>query len=250
LNIFIVIPTYNEAENIPLMAESLFNLGLNELHLLIVDDNSPDGTGAIAESLKKIYGEKLHVLHREGKQGLGTAYLEGFKICLDQGAEAIVQMDADFSHDPQKIIELGAGLERNHLMGGSRYVEGGSLDQGWAAWRKSLSSFGNFYARVILGMPVLDVTGGFRAWRRETLLGIPLDRVKSQGYAFQVEMAYITYLSGFTIKEIPIYFADRERGDSKMSLRIQIEAARRVWAILYEYRDLKRKRHKKYIQVP
>jgi len=124
---------------------------------------------------------------------------------------------------------------------GSRYVSGGSLDDRWAIWRKGLSSFGNFYARVILRMPIQDVTGGFRAWRRDTLLGIPLDRVKSQGYAFQVEMVYITYLSGFSISEIPIYFADRTRGDSKMSINIQIEAARRVWSILYEYKDLRKK---------
>jgi dolichol-phosphate mannosyltransferase len=250
LKTFVVIPTYNEAENTPLIAKALFDLGLDDLHLLIVDDNSPDGTGQVADSLKDIYGERVMVLHREGKKGLGTAYLEGFKICLQEGAEAVVQMDADFSHNPKKVLELLSGLNRSSLMIGSRYVEGGSLDEGWAAWRKSLSSFGNFYARVILGMPILDVTGGFRAWRRETLLGIPLDRVKSQGYAFQVEMAYITYLSGYSIEEIPIYFADRERGDSKMSLGIQVEAAKRVWSILFEYRDLRKKRHKKYIQVP
>lgn len=247
---FIVIPTYNEAENLPLMAESLFDLGLDDLHLLIVDDNSPDGTGDIAESLKGLYPGRLTVLHRDGKKGLGTAYLEGFEICLREGAEVIVQMDADFSHNPQKVLPMLEELERYDLVLGSRYVEGGKLDEGWAAWRKSLSSFGNFYARVILGMPILDVTGGFRAWRRETLQGIPLKRVRSQGYAFQVEMAYITYLSGYRIKEIPIYFADRERGDSKMSLAIQIEAARRVWSILVEYRDLKKKRHKNYLQVP
>lgn len=247
---YIVIPTYNEAENTPLIVKALFDLGLEDPHLLIVDDNSPDGTGQIAESLKGDFGERLQVLHREGKKGLGTAYLEGFKICLENGAQAVVQMDADFSHNPKRILDLLGGLERNNLVIGSRYVEGGSLDEGWAAWRKSLSSFGNFYARLILGMPILDVTGGFRAWRRETLLGIPLERVKSQGYAFQVEMAYITYLSGYSIEEIPIYFADRERGDSKMSLGIQLEAAKRVWSILWEYRDLRKKRHKKYIQVP
>ena len=140
---------------------------------------------------------------------MGTAYLEGFKFCLDRGADQIVQMDADFSHNPEKVINLLEGLKEKDMVLGSRYVSGGSLDDRWAVWRKGLSSFGNFYARVILRMPILDVTGGFRAWRRDTLLGIPLDRVKSQGYAFQVEMAYITYLSGFSISEIPIYFADR-----------------------------------------
>ncbi len=238
----IVIPTYNEKENLPLIVNSLFQLNIPEMHILVVDDNSPDGTGDIAEGLKIEYPESISVMHREGKQGLGTAYLEGFKYCLDKGAEQIVQMDADFSHNPVKVIELLEGLEKRDMVLGSRYVPGGSLDERWAIWRKGLSSFGNIYARVILRIPILDVTGGFRAWKRNTLLGIPLDRVKSQGYAFQVEMAYITHLSGFSTKEIPIYFADRTRGDSKMSLNIQMEAARRVWSILYEYRDLRNKR--------
>jgi dolichol-phosphate mannosyltransferase len=179
------------------------------------------------------------VMHRQGKQGLGTAFLDGFKACLEQGADQIVQMDADFSHDPEKVVLLLEGLAKYDMVLGSRYVQGGSLDENWAFWRKGLSSFGNFYARLILRMPVRDVTGGFRAWRRATLLGLPLDRVRSQGYAFQVEMAYITYRLGFRIKEVPIHFADRSQGDSKMSLNIQLEAARRVWSILYEYRDIR-----------
>jgi dolichol-phosphate mannosyltransferase len=235
----IVIPTFNEAENLPIIIQRIFDLDIPSLNILIVDDNSPDGTGEIADQLVEKYSGKVDVLHRQGKLGLGTAYIEGFKICLDQGAERIVQMDADFSHNPEKVTELISSLDNYDMVLGSRYVEGGSLDREWAFWRKGLSSFGNFYARIILGMPIKDVTGGFRAWRRETLLGIPLERVKSQGYAFQVEMGYITHLKGFRIKEIPIYFADRSRGDSKMSLNIQIEAARRVWSILYEYRDLR-----------
>lgn len=235
----IVIPTYNEKDNLPLIINALFDLEIRDLNILVVDDNSPDGTGNIAENLKTDYPGQIAVMHREGKKGLGTAYLEGFKFCLDQGADQIVQMDADFSHNPEKVINLLEGLKDNDMVLGSRYVSGGSLDDRWAIWRKGLSSFGNFYARVILSMPILDVTGGFRAWRRNTLQGIPLNRVKSQGYAFQVEMAYITHLSGYSIAEIPIYFADRTRGDSKMSLNIQIEAARRVWSILYEYKDLR-----------
>ena len=239
MNTSIVIPTYNEKENLSLIVNSLFDLNIPDLHILVVDDNSPDGTGDIAEDLKQQHPGAVSVMHREGKQGLGTAYLDGFKFCLDKGAEQIVQMDADFSHNPEKIVSLLKGLKEKDMVLGSRYVPGGSLDERWAFWRKGLSSFGNYYARVILRMPILDVTGGFRAWRRDTLLGIPLNRVRSQGYAFQVEMAYITHLCGFKMKEIPIYFADRTRGDSKMSLNIQIEAARRVWSILYEYRDLK-----------
>ena len=240
MNTSIVIPTYNEKENLPLIISSLFDLKIPDLNILVVDDNSPDGTGDIANMLRQQYPGVISVLHREGKKGLGTAYLEGFKYCLDRGADQIVQMDADFSHNPEKVLNLLMGLKENDMVLGSRYVSGGSLDDRWAFWRKGLSSFGNFYARVILRMLIQDVTGGFRAWRRDTLLGIPLDRVKSQGYAFQVEMAYITYLSGFSISEIPIYFADRTRGDSKMSINIQIEAARRVWSILYEYKDLRK----------
>lgn len=239
LNTSIVIPTYNEAENLPIIIQRLFDLNISSLNILIVDDNSPDGTGEIADQLAEKYSGKIDVLHRQGKLGLGTAYIEGFKICLDKGAERIVQMDADFSHNPEKVTELLSNLDRYDMVLGSRYVEGGSLDREWAFWRKGLSYFGNFYARLILGMPIRDVTGGFRAWRSETLLGIPLNRVRSQGYAFQVEMGYITHLMGYRIKEIPIYFADRSRGDSKMSLNIQIEAAKRVWSILYEYRDLR-----------
>jgi len=234
-----VIPTYNEADNLPELLEALFNLDLNQIHVLVVDDNSPDGTGDIAEALKDSYPGKISVMHREGKQGLGTAYIAGFNKAIQEGADVIVQMDADFSHNPQKIPILVDRLETWDMALGSRYVKGGSLDEGWAIWRKGLSYFGNLYARVILGMQIRDLTGGFRAWRRETLLGIPLERVKSQGYAFQVEMAYITQRKGFSITEVPIYFADREKGDSKMSWRIQIEAALRVWSILFEYRDLK-----------
>jgi len=235
---FIVVPTYNEKDNLPILVESLFKLNIEDLHILIVDDNSPDGTGEIADELKEKTPERVSVLHRKGKLGLGTAYLSGFKYCLEQNADQIVQMDADFSHNPKKVTELIERLKVSDMALGSRYVRGGSLDEEWAFWRKGLSSFGNLYTRLILRMPIKDVTGGFRAWKRETLEGIPLERVKSQGYAFQIEMAYITHLMGYSISEVPIYFADRSRGDSKMSIKIQIEAARRVWSILFEYRDL------------
>lgn len=236
----IVVPTYNEVENLPILIDELFKLNIPDLHILIVDDNSPDGTGDIAEEIKTKEPDNISVIHREGKLGLGTAYITGFKYCLADGADQIVQMDADFSHNPKKVTVLLDQLQITDMVLGSRYVSGGGLDENWAFWRKGLSSFGNLYARLILGMSIRDVTGGFRAWRRETLSGIPLNRVKSQGYAFQVEMAYITHLSGFTISEVPIYFADRSRGDSKMSINIQLEAAKRVWSILYEYRDLRK----------
>ena len=237
---YIVIPTYNEKENLPILVDELFGLNISDLTILIVDDNSPDGTGKIAEELKENFSGKISVIHREGKLGLGTAYIAGFKYCLEQGADYIVQMDADFSHNPKKVTELLKRLEEADIAIGSRYISGGSLDENWSIFRKGLSAFGNLYTKAILRMPISDATGGFRAFQRNTLAGIPLDRVKSQGYAFQIEMAYLSYLYGFTFSEVPIYFANRSRGDSKMSLKIQIEAALRVWAILYEYRDLKR----------
>jgi dolichol-phosphate mannosyltransferase len=238
-NTYIVIPTFNEAENLPIIVQDLFSLDIHALSILVVDDNSPDGTGRIADRISRDSSGRVLVMHRQGKLGLGTAYIQGFKRCLELGAEQIVQMDADFSHNPEKVLVLLDNLKENDLVVGSRYIEGGSLDEKWAIWRKGLSSFGNFYARTILRMPVRDVTGGFRAWRRQALTGMPLERIKSQGYAFQVEMGYVAYLLGYKIKEIPIYFADRTRGDSKMSFRIQLEAAKRVWSILREYRDLR-----------
>jgi dolichol-phosphate mannosyltransferase len=239
LKLFIVIPTYNEAENLPRLVSALFSLPLPQLSLLIVDDNSPDGTGTIADQLSRDTGGRVAVLHRAGKLGLGTAYIEGFRWCLSNDAEAIGQMDCDFSHPPDKILELKQTLTSCDMALGSRYVPGGSLDERWPAWRRSLSAFGNWYARTILGLPMKDVTGGFRLWRRETLAAMPLDRVRSNGYVFQVEMAYVAHKLGFTFREIPIHFADRRWGKSKMSFRIQAEAALRVWALLGRYRDLK-----------
>lgn len=242
MKIVVVIPTYNEAENLPKLAAALFALPLPELSLLVVDDNSPDGTGDLAENLSLHYSGRVQVMHRAGKLGLGSAYIQGFGRALTLGAEAVAQMDADFSHDPGKLVEMTAALEKGDAVIGSRYVPGGRLDERWPFWRKALSGFGNFYARTILNLPVRDATGGFRLWRRETLQRMPLERVKSNGYVFQVEMAYVAYLLGLRFKEIPIYFADRRWGQSKMSFRIQIEAAYRVWLLPGFYTDLRRKR--------
>lgn len=234
----IVIPTYNEAENLPRLAAAIFELPLPDVHIMVVDDNSPDGTGELADELAERYPPRLSVLHRPGKLGLGTAYIQGFIRALSMGAEAVAQMDADFSHPPEKLLELHEALQSCDVAMGSRYIPGGAVDERWPAWRKGLSSFGNLYARTILRMPIRDATGGFRLWRRETLSGMPLDRVRSNGYAFQVEMAYISYRLGYTFTEVPIYFADRRWGQSKMSFSIQREAAVRVWQLLIEYRDL------------
>lgn len=241
MNLTVVIPTFNEAENLPELVSALFGLPLPGLKILVVDDNSPDGTGEQAEGLAAVHPACLGVLHRPGKLGLGTAYISGFTRALDEGAEAVAQMDADFSHPPEKLLELLAVLQHCDIAMGSRYVPGGAVDERWPLWRKGLSAFGNLYARAILGLPVRDATGGFRMWRRETLQGMPLERVRSNGYAFQVEMAFIACRLGYTFAEVPFYFADRRWGQSKMSFRIQREAAIRVWQMRLEYRSLKRR---------
>jgi dolichol-phosphate mannosyltransferase len=233
-------PTYNEAENLPQITEALFKLPVPDLNLLVVDDNSPDGTGDIAEELGRTYPGRVKVLHRAGKLGLGSAYIEGFQHCIGAGADAIGQMDADFSHPPERILHLLEALADCDVAMGSRYIPGGSLDENWPLWRKGLSTFGNVYARTILNVPVRDVTGGFRLWRRKTLMSMPLERIRSNGYVFQVEMAYVAHKLGFSFQEVPIYFADRRWGTSKMSFRIQIEAAVRVWQLLGMYGDLHR----------
>ena len=238
MQLTIVVPTYNEAQNLPRLAQKLFDLPIEGLKLLVVDDGSPDGTGEIAESLKGQYPDKISVLHREGKQGLGTAYIQGFQQALAEGADCVAQMDADFSHPPEKVVQMFDALKTCDVVIGSRYVSGGSVDESWPLWRKGLSSFGNLYARTILRLSVRDTTAGFRMWQRDTLAGMPLDRIRSNGYAFQVEMTYVASRLGYQFREIPIYFADRKWGDSKMSFDIQLEAAIRVWELLFDYRDL------------
>ena len=239
MHIAIVIPTYNEAENLPKLISVLFALPL-DLSVLVVDDNSPDGTGRVADELAMQHPGRISVLHRLGKMGLRSAYLNGFQKVLDGGAQAIVQMDADFSHDPSVLVNMASFLESQDVVLGSRYVQGGSVDERWPFWRKKLSSFGNYYARTILGLPLRDVTTGYRMWRRETLQQIPFERIQSNGYVFLVEMAYLAHCLEFRIGEVPIYFADRRWGKSKMSIKIQMEAAFRVWQVRWHYRDLKR----------
>ena len=241
MRLTIIVPTYNEAENLPLLVSALFSLPLENVCLLVVDDNSPDGTGQLADQLALEQNGRMGVIHRTQKMGLGPAYLAGFFHTLETGAEAIGQMDADFSHPVEKIPALMEALQSCDVAMGSRYVPGGSVDERWPLWRKGLSAFGNSYARSILGFPIRDATGGFRIWRRETLLGMPLKNIRTSGYSFMVELSYLTYLLGYRYREVPIHFADRRWGQSKMSFSIQREAALRVWKMRFEYRHLKRR---------
>ena len=239
MRITIVTPTYNEAKNLPSLVEALLALPL-DVRVLVVDDNSPDGTGQLADELALKHPERVSVMHRPGKQGLGSAYLQGFERAFAMGAEAVAQMDADFSHDPSRLVDMARALETNDVVLGSRYVPGGSVDEAWPVWRKALSAWGNLYARTILGFPLRDVTTGYRLWRREALENMPLDGIRSGGYVFLVEMAYLAYCLEYRFAQVPIHFSDRRWGNSKMSFRIQLEAAMRVPQVRWMNRELKK----------
>lgn len=238
MSLAVIVPTYNEKDNLPRIVTRILALPIADLRVLIIDDNSPDGTGGIADDLALQFPGKVEVIHRSGKLGLGTAYVTGFQHLLKTDAQKIAQMDADFSHPPEKLEEMDHALADADMVIGSRYIEGGSLDHDWPAWRKFLSRFGNEYSRTILCAKTMDMTGGYRLWKREVLSAISLDQIRSNGYVFQVEMAYIATRLGFKIKEIPIHFAERKFGQSKMNLRIQVEAALRVWQLRSRYRHL------------
>ena len=240
-SMMVVMPTYNERENLPLIVAEILNLPVNGLRILVVDDGSPDGTGELAEELAAQHAGRVLVMHRTRKQGLGPAYIAGFKHALTLDPDYIIQMDADFSHQPKYIQEMIAQLEQGHdLVIASRFARGGGVDARWGVYRKLLSWFANrVYVPLLLGMPVTDATAGYRLWRRQTLIGLDLDRIRSNGYVFQVELAYVACRLGFRIAEIPIYFPDRERGQSKMDFRITLEAALRVWQLLFRHRGLK-----------
>lgn len=240
--LMVVMPTYNEAENLPLISAKILALPeLPDLCLLVVDDNSPDGTGKIADDLVQKYPGRVFVVHRAEKNGLGPAYKDGFKRALELGAETIMQMDADGSHQPQHIVEMVNAMAREDadMVIGSRYANGGGVDEKWSPYRKLLSWFANrVYVHTLLGIPANDPTGGFRLWKAKTLIGIDLDRVRSSGYVFQVEITYLTARLGYKIVETPIYFPDRVLGISKMSANIQIEAALRVWQVMRYHHHL------------
>lgn len=240
MKLIIVIPTYNEANNLLAMTETLLALPFEDAHLIIVDDNSPDGTGAIAEQVCAARPGRMTVIHRPEKMGLGTAYAQGFRVALEMGADVVVQMDADFSHSPDYIPEMAAQLENYDVVVGSRYVPGGGTDKRWSWWRFLLSWWANqVYTRLVLGVPVRDATAGFKAFRRRVLEAIDFTGVVSNGYVFQVEIAYLCHKLGFRALEIPIYFEDRRIGRSKMDVPIKIEAVWRVWQIRWRYRNVR-----------
>ena len=226
----IVVPTYNEKENIEAIISRVFELQ-PDVHMLIVDDSSPDGTAGIVESLKARF-PNLNLLLRTKKEGLGKAYLAGFAWGLEQACDVIVEMDADFSHKPEHLAEIFSAIENNDFVVGSRYVKGGGT-KNWGILRKIISRGGSFYARTVLGYPLNDWTGGFNAWTKHALDRISLSEVRSEGYSFQIELKYRALKRGCQGKEVPIIFEDRRVGQSKMSLRIVLEAFYRVWGMKF-----------------
>ena len=225
-SVWICLPTYNERENLEAMVDALGEaIGEGDV-VLVIDDSSPDGTGEIADRLA---GERewVRVLHRPRKEGLGPAYLAGFRVALDLGADLVMEMDCDFSHDPRDVPRLVAAAGEADLAIGSRYVPGGGT-KNWGLVRRLISRGGSLYAQILLGVPVRDLTGGFKCYRREVLDTIDLDSVDSKGYAFQIETTYRAIRAGFRVVEVPITFADREVGGSKMSNSIVVEA---IWKV-------------------
>ncbi len=224
----VIIPTYNEKENVEELLRQIFALEAG-IEILIVDDNSPDGTGALADRMAAA-DPRVHVLHREGKMGLGSAYRAGFQYALQRDYDVVFEMDADFSHSPESIPVFLKEIETADLVLGSRYLHGVTVVN-WPLTRLILSYSANMYSRIITGMPIKDATGGFKCFRREVLEAIDWSRVKSDGYGFQIEINFKAYRKGFRIKEIPILFVDRMAGESKMSRKIVWEAAYMVWRL-------------------
>ncbi|MQG38318.1 MAG: polyprenol monophosphomannose synthase [SAR202 cluster bacterium] len=224
LKVAVVVPTYNESETLPQLIEKVVAQGIDGLGFIVVDDGSPDGTGAIADGLADEFTGVFIVLHREGKQGLGTAYMAGFQTALDAGAQNIVEMDADLSHPPEVLPGLIAELDEADVAVASRYTPGGGVDPGWSWARKQISYWGNVGIRLILGLEVKDATAGFKAFRRTALERIGLDRLRLSGFGFQAEVAYRCEQTGLKVVEHPYVFMERTAGKSKMSFGIVVEA--------------------------
>jgi dolichol-phosphate mannosyltransferase len=224
--VLILLPTYNERDNLPLIAEQL--LGYAGLRVMVIDDGSPDGTGALADEIAAASGGRLSVLHRTGKRGLGRSYLDGMRAALATDAELIFQMDADLSHDPKYVPDLAAAAAGADVVIGSRYLQGVSVVN-WPLRRLILSTFANWYVRTITGMQVRDCTAGFRCWRREAIARLPLDRIVSDGYSFQVETLFLALEAGCTVGEVPIIFVERRIGSSKISSGVIRESFFTPW---------------------
>lgn len=224
----VIIPTYNEIDNVRQIAAAVL-ASLDGAEILFVDDGSPDGTGRVADEMAAA-DQRIHVMHREGKQGLGRAYIAGFKWALANGYTHMFEMDADFSHDPAALPDFIKAAEDADLVLGSRYI-GGIRVMNWPLSRLLISTFGGVYVRTVTGLPIMDPTGGFKCFRREVLEAIDLDKVTSNGYSFQIEMTFKAWMMGFRIKEIPIMFVERRAGASKMSKAIAIEAFWKVWRL-------------------
>ena len=224
----VIVPTYNEAANMPELASRLFGLGLQDVRLYIVDDASPDGTAAVARRLSGEYSGRIEVISRSGKLGLGTAYVTGFARALEEEVDCIVQMDADLSHAPEETPKMLAMLRSFDVVVGSRYTRQGGSDPAWSAKRRALSASGNFLIRLVTGVDIKDVTSGFKAYRAEALRSLDLTRVRCIGFGFQAEIAHYCQARGMKVAEHPITFMERTRGDSKMSFRIIAEA---IWKL-------------------
>lgn len=225
----VIIPTYNERENVPPLVDAL--LRLDGVRMLIVDDNSPDGTGVVADDLARRCGGRVAVLHRTRDRGFGRSYIDGIRHALHEPIEVIAQMDADFSHDPARLPALVATTDRADVVIGSRYVPGGGI-RNWSRRRRLLSRFANSYVRAVTGLRAADCTSGYRCWRRDALAGLPLDRFVSDGYSFLVEMLFIAAHQGLRIAEVPITYVERREGKSKMSRGVIFESAVTPWRLI------------------
>jgi dolichol-phosphate mannosyltransferase len=233
--ITVVVPTYNEKDNLPELVAQLLALPLPSLRVLVVDDNSPDGTGELADKLAVEHPGRIDVLHRTAKDGLGRAYIAGMTQALDSGAGIVIQMDADLSHPSARIPAMVQTLQNSGagVVLGSRYIPGGQTAGDWPWQRKALSAWANFYVNTILNLKVRDATAGFKAWKATTLKAIDLETIRSNGYSFQVEMNWRTVRAGYRISEVPITFSERAEGVSKMSLKVQLESARTPWRLRF-----------------